>query len=66
MHQAEEPMVTKIQANVALVLGELEREHWMRTLDAEEVIHWPSVIWIQRTSWLSMVGGAGDMGWKEI
>ena len=61
------------------MFGEEECKCWTRTLDAEEVIHWPSVIWIQMT--LSVFTGlvvgegggdemrrakgmaAGDVGW---
>ena len=44
------------------MLGEEDRECWTRTLDAEEVIHWPLVIWIWMTSlvFTGLVVGEGD------
>ena len=48
------------------MLGEEERKRWTRTLDAEEVIHWPSVIWIWMT--LSVFTGlvVGEGGRDEM
>ena len=47
------------------MLGEQEQERWTKTCEDEEVIHWPSVIWIWITSSLSMVEGAGEVGRED-
>ena len=47
------------------MLGEEECEHWTRTWEEEEVIHWPSAIWMRITSSSSMAEGAGEAGCEE-
>ena len=41
-------------------------EFWTRTLEADEVIQWPSEIRIWMTFSLSMVEGIGEVGCEEI
>ena len=48
------------------MLGEEEWEHWTKTREDKEVIHWPSAIWIWITSLSSMVEGTGEAEHEEI
>ena len=42
------------------------RELWSRTLEVEEVIHCPLVIWIQMTSSSFTAEGIGEAACEEI
>ena len=48
------------------MLADEGSEFWTRTLEADEVIQWPSEIQIWMTSLLSMVEGIGEVGCEEI
>ena len=48
------------------MLGEEECEHWTRTLEAKEVIHWPSVIWMWITSSVFTGLVVGEGGGDEM